>query len=94
MATEAIGRVFFAKRNLDATKNRIWIPQTASDLTALSMALATARTAEDKAVADLQRHMNTTVQSALFIVMGRLQAPLPAHARRQGLRPENAAAIL
>ena len=25
MATEAIGRVFFAKRNLDATKNRIWI---------------------------------------------------------------------
>jgi hypothetical protein len=58
IVTDAVTRVFVAK-DLDAAKKAKPDSQTPLDLTALTLALATARKMESKAVADLQRHKNT-----------------------------------
>ena len=60
-ATEAIRGVFAAKENLDAARKVPLDSTIALNLTTLTLALATARKMESKAVDDLHRHKNTHV---------------------------------
>jgi hypothetical protein len=57
IVTEAVKRVFIAKENLDAAKKDK--RATIADLTALTIALATARKTERETVNALHRHRNT-----------------------------------